>query len=135
MIPTGWWRSAASITQRPMPAHSPPSSPGITNDEQLPPHLRSRAGSIGSDVTLRSFSGGMLYIENDFDVVENGRPVLWFDRDDEGYALLNVRMPQASSSKSVAIETTRGSPWGTPSTSGARLVARVSRSAIETATT
>jgi hypothetical protein len=92
--------------------HHPKADAGAFTAEQLrdykrraaaaAPEIKGRFDWLRRDIAI--FSGGMLYIENDFDVVVNRRPVLWFDRDDEGYALLNVRMPQASSSKRVAIE-------------------------------
>jgi hypothetical protein len=92
--------------------HHPKADAGAFMPEQLRDYKR-RAAAAAPEVKGRFdwlrreiaiFSGGILYIENDLDVVVNGRPVLWFNRDDEGYALLNVRMPQAGPSKRVTIE-------------------------------
>jgi hypothetical protein len=44
------------------------------------------------------------YIENTIDVQIGDTPMMWFNRDDEGYALLNVQMPQSGSAERVVIE-------------------------------
>lgn len=49
-------------------------------------------------------SGGIFYIDNTIEVQIGNTPTMWFNRDDEGYALLNVRMPQSGPSKRVVIE-------------------------------
>lgn len=54
------------------------------------------------DVAL--VAGGVFYVECGVAVQVRGRPVIWFRRDEEGYALLNVRMPQGSPSSRVVIE-------------------------------
>jgi hypothetical protein len=65
------------------------------------PEVRGQFDWLRRDIGL--FSGGILYRENHFDVLINDKPAVWFNRDDDGYASLNVKMPQASASKRVAI--------------------------------
>lgn len=48
-------------------------------------------------------AGGICFVNTPIAVEVSGRPAIWFRRDDNGYGLLNVRMPQSGPSRRVEI--------------------------------
>ena len=92
--------------------HHPKADAGAFTREQLheykklalerAPQIKGKVDWLRHNIVIAS--GGFFLVENTIDVAINGAPALWFHRDPEGYALLNVRMPQSSSSKRVSIE-------------------------------
>ncbi len=49
-------------------------------------------------------SDTIFFVENGVELEIDGSPVLWFNRDAEGYALLNLRIPQTTGSARLRIE-------------------------------
>jgi hypothetical protein len=92
--------------------HHPPADHGAFTVDQLREYKQAAAEEAptvrGQFHWLRQkmvlVSGGWFFVENRVDVQVNGRPAVWFNRDDEGHALLNVRMPPSGPSRRVVIE-------------------------------
>jgi hypothetical protein len=66
------------------------------------PAVKAKYDWLRHDLVL--VSGGMFHVETPVAVEIGADPAVWFSRDDEGYALLNVRMPQSTRSQRVVIE-------------------------------
>ena len=66
------------------------------------PTVRGTFDWLRRDVAL--VAGSNFFVECGVAVEVRRRPALWFNRDEDGYALLNVRMPQSGPSRRVFIE-------------------------------
>jgi len=92
--------------------HHPKADGGAFTKEQLRDYKRQAAEHAGEIKgrfdwlrhKIMIVSGGICHIENVIDVQIGNTPTMWFTRDDEGYARLNVRMPQSGPSKRIVIE-------------------------------